>query len=125
MKVDDDVFVNPDNLWTTLESTKLHSVRLDHANSFVNYALIGKTMVNIPPVRDLESKFYLPPSVYSPEVFPSYLQGLAYILTGSLLQPIYSCTLRTPLIPFEDAFLTGLCATQRLGLVLTHDSVSM
>ena len=94
MKVDDDVFVNPDNLWDTLESTKLHSISLDNSKRFINYALIGKTMVNIPPVRDVTSKFYLSPSVYSREVFPSYLQGLAYILTGSLLQPIYSCTLR-------------------------------
>ena len=52
MKVDDDVFVNPENILTLLRSTELHSVKLDTMNHSIQYAFIGKMMENIPPIRE-------------------------------------------------------------------------
>ena len=94
MKVDDDMFVNPANLWTTLQSTQLNSIQLYENSNDLNYALIGREVTEVIPVRQNGSKWYLPRSLYPPDTFPPYLSGPSYILTGSLLQPIYSCALR-------------------------------
>ena len=59
-KVDDDVFVNPDRMWSTLESSVLYSVMVnipDAKNKSkmvaenIDYALIGHVMNTI-PIRD-------------------------------------------------------------------------
>ena len=94
MKVDDDMFVNPANLWTTLQSTELNSIQLYENSNDLNYALIGREVTEVIPVRQNGSKWYLPRSLYPADTFPPYLSGPSYILTGSLLQPIYSCALR-------------------------------
>ena len=50
IQVDDDVFINPEKILATLQRTKLHSAKLsDH---YIRYALIGKKMVNIRPIRE-------------------------------------------------------------------------
>ena len=117
LQVDDDVFVNPDQLWRTLESSHLYSVMVNMpaTSSPVNidYALIGHVM-NTVPIRDPASKWYLPPTFYPLNIFPSFLSGTGYLLTGSLVPALYSCALSTPFINLEDVFLTGLCATTQL-----------
>ena len=60
MKVDDDVFVNPENLWTALSSTKLETVKLNHSNGNIEYALIGKVHPHTPVLRDVrEGSIYI------------------------------------------------------------------
>ena len=148
-KVDDDVFVNPEKLWSTLESSHLFSVMVsipDNNNKMVasniDYALIGLSLscqlrffrrlqldclpghvMNTIPIRDPASKWYLPPTFYPLNIFPSFLSGTAYVFTGSLVPALYHCTLRTPFINLEDVFLTGLCASTQLRLKLTHNNV--
>ena len=117
MQVDDDVFVNPDQLWRTLESSHLYSVMVNMPATTspvnIDYALIGHVM-NTVPIRDPASKWYLPPTFYPLNIFPSFLSGTGYLLTGSLVPALYSCALSTPFINLEDVFLTGLCATTQL-----------
>ena len=86
-----------------------------------DYALIGSVMETI-PIRDPQSKYYLPPNLYPLNKFPKFLHGTGYILTGSLAVPLYNCALRTPFINLEDVFITGLCGTTQLGLRLTHNA---
>jgi len=128
-KVDDDVFVNPDRMWSTLESSHLYSVMVnipDNKNKSkmvaenIDYALIGHVM-NTVPIRDPQSKWYLPPTFYPLNIFPSFLSGTGYVFTGSLVPALYACSLRTPFINLEDVFLTGLCATTQLSLKLIHN----
>lgn len=124
-KVDDDVFVNTEKLWSTLESSHLYSSLLsksDKSGSPVNidYALIGHVMNSV-PIRDPESKWYLPPTFYPLNIFPTFLSGTGYVFTGSLVPSLYDCALKTPFINLEDVFLTGLCATTQLALRLTHN----
>ena len=122
LKADDDVFVNPEKLWNIISNTLINTVKIN--NTELNYTLIGKKQMNIRPFRDKRNKWYLPTEIYPSDVFPPYLQGLAYVLSGSLLGSLYSCTLSTPVLPIEDVFLTGLCASQKLNLSLTHHKVS-
>ena len=79
--------------------------------------------MNSIPIRDPTSKWYLPPTFYPLNIFPSFLSGTAYVFTGSLVPALYHCTLRTPFINLEDVFLTGLCASTQLRLKLTHNTV--
>jgi len=126
-KVDDDVFVNTEKMWVTLDSSHLFSsmVSVPDKNgiatpSNIDYALIGHVM-NTVPIRDPTSKWYLPPNFYPLNIFPKFLSGTGYVFTGSLVPALYSCSLKTPFINLEDVFLTGLCATTQLGLRLTHN----
>ena len=84
------MFVNLDNLLPTLQSTVMNSDKPDLAN----YSLIGKTMMNISPKRDPKNKWFLPPTIFPADKFPSYLIGLSYGFTGNLIYPIYTCALR-------------------------------
>ena len=86
------MFVNLDNLLATLQSTVLNS---DSARpDLANYSLIGKTMINSSPVRDPARKWFLSPTIFPADKFPSYLIGLGYVFTGNLLNSIYTCALR-------------------------------
>ena len=99
-KVDDDVYVNPERLWNTLESSHLYSIMVNSPDqdnrpvaTSIDYALIGHVM-KTSPIRDPESKWYLPPTFYPLNIFPAFLSGTAYVFTGSLVPVLYSCTLR-------------------------------
>ena len=97
LKVDDDVFVNPENLMKTLQSTKFNTAKVgfqDIKPETVDYALIGKTMVDIIPERRSWHRWFIPKSVFPHDTFPPYLIGFSYLFTGSVLQSIYTCTLR-------------------------------
>ena len=126
-QVDDDVFVNTEQVWKTLESSHLYSSsmtieRKDGAlvNTNLDYAIIGHVMHTV-PIRDPASKWFLPIEFYPLNIFPAFTSGTAYIFTGSLVNSFLHCVLRTPFINLEDVFLTGLCATTQLGLRLTHN----
>lgn len=120
-KVDDDVYVNPANLWATLQraSRQLRSANINQTN--IQYALIGHVWYAAKANRNPASRYYLSPQLYPHKKLPTFLSGTAYIFTGSLLSPLYSCALRTPLINLEDVFLTGLCARKQLGLRLSNN----
>ena len=97
LKVDDDVFVNPENLMKMLNSTTFHTAKLDSPekkSETVNYALIGKTMIDIKPERRSVHRWYIPRSVYPYDTFPPYLIGFSYLFSGSVIESIYTCTLR-------------------------------
>lgn len=125
LKVDDDVFVNTEMVWSTLESSHLYSALLTTKDGVqpdgaatsgnVDYAVIGHVMHTV-PIRDPASKWYLPVSFYPLNIFPAFTSGTAYIFTGSLVPALYKCALNTPFINLEDVFLTGLCASTQLRL---------
>ena len=97
LKVDDDVFVHPKNLMKTLQSTPLKTAKLgfqDTKSETMKYALIGKTMIDIKPERRSVHRWYIPRSVYPYDTFPPYLIGFSYLFSGSVIESIYTCTLR-------------------------------
>ena len=96
LKVDDDVFVNPENLMKMLNSTTFNTAKLDSQekkSETVNYALIGKTMIDIKPERRSFHRWFIPRNVYPYDTFPPYLIGFSYLFTGSVVESIYTCTL--------------------------------
>ena len=96
LKVDDDVFVNPENLMKILNSTTFNTATLDFQekkSETINYALIGKTMIDIKPERRSFHRWFIPRIVYPYDTFPPYLIGFSYLFTGSVVESIYTCTL--------------------------------
>jgi hypothetical protein len=71
MKIDDDVFLNPKNLYSFLKSE--HRPR----NS-----IIGREGRSKRPHRDRENKWYIPYWLFADDTFPSYIDGPAYLIPG-------------------------------------------
>jgi hypothetical protein len=109
-KVDDDVYVNVHNL--------VHFVTSNYQS---NYSLFGYPNFGFYPIR-MElgydqgyTKWDLTYEEYPWGNYPNYVNGPAYFMHGSSIVPLLAASQTTPLIPFEDVFLTGICA-ERAGI---------
>ncbi|KAK4005961.1 hypothetical protein OUZ56_011085 [Daphnia magna] len=47
--------------------------------------------------------------------YPTYFNGSAYFLHGTSVLPLLACFQTTPMFPFEDVYVTGLCR-QKAGI---------
>lgn len=68
--------------------------------------------------RDKESKWHVPKWMYAPDKFPVFVNGPAYLISGSIVDNIYQTALSTPLITLEDVFVTGIVAHNLLNYTL-------
>lgn len=69
MKIDDDVYMNVENLRQLLE----------HAPSD---ALIGRVEYNKKPLREKDNKWFVPQFLFPDDEYPPYLDGPAYVVPG-------------------------------------------
>ena len=58
------------------------------------YALLGKVVLGARVVREPGKKWYLSNAQYGANMLPSYLNGPAYVFTGSLIPSLISCAMR-------------------------------
>lgn len=68
--------------------------------------------------RDKESKWHVPKWMYTPDKFPVFVNGPAYLISGSIVYQIYKTALATPLLTLEDVFVTGIVAHNILNYTL-------
>lgn len=68
--------------------------------------------------RDKESKWHVPKWMYTPDKFPSFVNGPAYLISGSIAGNVYHTALATPLITLEDVFVTGIVAHNLLNYTI-------
>ena len=88
-KCDDDTFVNPTQLWASLEHALLHSATtksllpflkrtqmklkdpagLENLSESIDYLVMGKVVADV-PIRDVTHKHYLPSKFYPLNIFP-------------------------------------------------------
>ena len=108
LKVDDDTLVNVPRL---LDS--LHHVTISHF-------IMGNIIAGAQPMRDRSSKWYTPIGVYSEPTYPDYVSGSAYVISGDLIQDLYTTTQRVPFFWVEDIYITGLCPA-KLNATLVHN----
>jgi hypothetical protein len=113
-KVDDDVYVNVNNL--------VHFVRSNYQS---NGSLFGYPNFGYFPIR-MElgydkgyAKWDMTYEEYPWGNFPNYVNGPAYLMHGSVVVPLLAASQTTPLIPFEDVFLTGMC-TEKAGIKMQY-----
>lgn len=98
MKVDDDVFIHMSNIVRHL---------LTHPNPRV---MMGVRVNGARPVKNTDSKWYMPLAEYSKLVYPDYLAGPGYIMGKYAVQMLYRNSFRKPFIRMEDVYITGICS---------------
>lgn len=101
MKTDDDSFVNVPLL---VEELRSKDSRSD--------LLFGHRMQPGRPNRAKGSKFYLPYWMYKHEKTPAFLSGSGYVMSMTAARKLYAEAARTPMVWFEDVFITGICAEE-------------
>ncbi|XP_076591626.1 N-acetyllactosaminide beta-1,3-N-acetylglucosaminyltransferase 2 [Chaetodon auriga] len=95
---DDDVFVNSPALLSYLQSLE---------PSKASQLYVGHVINTASPLRDPKSKYYIPLSFYD-SPYPAYAGGGGFLISGALLQPLYSISRVIPFFPIDDVY-TGMC----------------
>ncbi|CDJ30359.1 MGC83622 protein, related [Eimeria mitis] len=79
---------------------------------------LGYRLDNMPLITSEKSRNYQDPLVFPRKVFPPYLSGACYIVSGSLIQKVVRVLPEVPRVRNEDTFL-GMCL-ERLGIQPTN-----
>ncbi|XP_053705947.1 UDP-GlcNAc:betaGal beta-1,3-N-acetylglucosaminyltransferase 7, like [Synchiropus splendidus] len=104
-KGDDDVFVNTQNL---LDLIGFKVEEGSHANLF-----IGDTITKAIPIRNRQSKYYIPRELYD-KPYPPYVGGGGFLMSAELARRLFVVSQDLELYPIDDVFL-GMCL-QKLKL---------
>ncbi|TRY71451.1 hypothetical protein DNTS_011724 [Danionella cerebrum] len=105
MKVDSDIFLNVKNL--------IHLLLAAPKQNYMS-GLVARGAVVL---RNPNSKWYLPKTVYAPDFYPPYALGLGYVFSMDLPQKLVGAAQLIKPVYIEDVFL-GLCM-QHLRISLT------
>lgn len=65
-------------------------------------------MINFQPIRNKKSKYYVSFSQFSPQTFPQFTTGPAYLITGDCVKDLYNKALNLTYLKLEDVYLTGI-----------------
>ncbi|XP_054156772.1 beta-1,3-galactosyltransferase 5-like [Oppia nitens] len=112
LKADDDIFVNVDLLLEVLSDFKT--------------GISGYLLKNSDVIREVGNKWYIPKQYYSPDNYPDYLLGSAYIADNvtrdQLLRQLdsYRAAEGNHVLDIEDSLLTGIVA--ELADIRRHNS---
>ncbi|NP_001089217.1 uncharacterized protein LOC734264 [Xenopus laevis] len=104
---DDDVFVNTFNVITYLQGFGEHGAD--------KHLYVGQLIANVGPIRESQSKYYVPVQVTTSNSYPMYCGG------GGILMSRFSClsisnqSKSIQLFPIDDVYL-GMCL-EKAGLV--------
>ncbi|KAM4571086.1 UDP-GlcNAc:betaGal beta-1,3-N-acetylglucosaminyltransferase 7, like [Fundulus diaphanus] len=98
-KGDDDVFVNPRNL---LELVGFKVEERKDADLFV-----GDTISKAVPIRNRQSKYYIPKELYD-QPYPPYAGGGGFLMSSQLARRLFAASEDVELYPIDDVFL-GMC----------------
>ncbi|XP_063065689.1 UDP-GlcNAc:betaGal beta-1,3-N-acetylglucosaminyltransferase 7, like [Engraulis encrasicolus] len=104
-KGDDDVFLNPDNL------VELIGFRADEGK--VENLFVGDTIAKAIPIRNRQSKYYIPKELFD-KPYPPYVGGGGFLMSAALARRLFVVSEGLELYPIDDVFL-GMCL-QRLHL---------
>ncbi|CAI5672122.1 beta-1,3-galactosyltransferase 1-like [Oreochromis niloticus] len=103
MKIDSDMFLNVHNLVTMLLNAQK-----------TNY-MTGLVVRSGTVLRDPHSKWYVPPDIYAPAVYPVYALGLGYIMSLDLPKKLTEGSRHVKALYIEDVYL---------GLLMQHLGIS-
>lgn len=109
MKSDDDIMLNIVNLTADLSNAPMAA-----RSKFVT----GRKISGVGPIRDVDSKWYTPESMFSDEKYPAYPEGHAYIMSSDVAEMLYRVSTTVPIFPWEDVFV-GMCM-QEIGLEIYY-----
>lgn len=99
LKIDDDMLLGVWDLATTLN--QLQQVRR---------TMWGWLYHKYKPVRNKSNKWYVSEKTYAKDVYPDFLSGGSYLISGDSVTILAEGTEYEPFYPLEDVYLTGLVA---------------
>lgn len=104
-KGDDDVFVNTRNL------LELIGFKVEERKSATLF--VGDTISKAIPIRNRQSKYYIPKELYD-KPYPPYVGGGGFLMSSQLARRLFVVSEALELYPIDDVFL-GMCL-QKLHL---------
>ncbi|CAH2293232.1 N-acetyllactosaminide beta-1,3-N-acetylglucosaminyltransferase 3 [Pelobates cultripes] len=104
---DDDVFVNTFNAITYLRGFG--------QNGPDSHLFVGQLIANVGPIRESNSKYYVPEQVTTSNSYPMYCGGGGILMSRFTARAIYNQSIHIELFPIDDVYL-GICL-KRAGLV--------
>uniref|UniRef100_A0A8C5PW50 Hexosyltransferase n=1 Tax=Leptobrachium leishanense TaxID=445787 RepID=A0A8C5PW50_9ANUR len=104
---DDDVFVNTFNVITYLRGLG--------KNGADPHLFVGQLIANVGPVRESNSKYFVPVQVTTSNSYPMYCGGGGILMSRYTAHAIYNKSMTLDLFPIDDVYL-GMCL-QKANLV--------
>lgn len=98
LKADDDTFVNTPLLVDDMRATT--------HRKFV----MGNAIAAARPVREPDQKWHTPTSAYRRAIYPTYVSGAAYVVSGDAVDAMLDASTTTPFFWIEDIYVTGMLA---------------
>lgn len=111
LKSDDDIYLNVPKALRFLEENRGKERRI-----------FGYMHSNKSVIRDPTSKYFVSKSEYVDDIFPTYLNGPAYLITSDIIKELYIKAINTKFLKMEDIFITGIVASEGLGIQLVHEN---
>jgi len=108
LKVDDDIFVNMFNLVPHLESLQYKQP----ISGEVNKLMLCCVWKHMKVIRKPTSKWYLSPSKFPEDTFPTYCSGSAYIMSSDVVTDLHTMSQRMPFLWVDDIYITGILARE-------------
>ncbi|XP_026102136.1 UDP-GlcNAc:betaGal beta-1,3-N-acetylglucosaminyltransferase 7-like [Carassius auratus] len=105
-KGDDDVFVQIKNL------VELIGFRVEENR--VENLIVGDTILEAKPIRNRQSKYFIPKELYD-DRYPPYLGGGGFLMSSLVARKLFVVSESVELYPIDDVFL-GMCL-QKLKIV--------
>ncbi|KAM4641422.1 beta-1,3-galactosyltransferase 2 isoform 1-T3 [Discoglossus pictus] len=99
MKTDSDMFVNTEYLINKLLKPDLPP----RTNYFTGYFMRGYA-----PNRNKNSKWYMPPDLYTEDMYPVFCSGTGYVFSGDMAEKIFKVSLSIRRLHLEDVYV-GIC----------------
>ncbi|XP_020323261.1 lactosylceramide 1,3-N-acetyl-beta-D-glucosaminyltransferase A [Oncorhynchus kisutch] len=101
MTADNDIFVHMPNLVRYLQ---------DMDRKGVTDFWIGHVHRGAPPIRQKESKYYVPQEMYPWASYPDYTAGAGYVVSRDVADKIYQASLTLNASLYIDDVFMGICA---------------
>lgn len=98
-KGDDDVFVNTHNLLDLIDFRVEARTEAD--------MMVGDTILKAIPIRNRQSKYYIPRELYD-KPYPPYVGGGGFLMSSQLARRLFVASGDVELYPIDDVFL-GMC----------------
>ncbi|CAD44086.2 Hexosyltransferase [Caenorhabditis elegans] len=98
LKIDDDMAVDMDGLYRSLEDKKQASIN----------GISGIIWKNSPPVREKKHRWYVPKTLYSEKFFPPYIDGPIYLIGKNAVPRMLEEAKNYNQWIIEDVFWTGV-----------------